>query len=143
MSSPFTDRFATLRTGQSASMTKKVTDTDIVLFAVVSGDSNPVHVDQAHAEATQFRERIAHGMLTASFISATMAMKLPGPGAVYLSQTLRFIRPVRIGDTVTATVEVQELMPSSRQVRLSTVCRNQRQKIVLDGEALVLIPEES
>lgn len=134
------DRFRAFVVGQSASMTRTVSDTDIVLFAAVTGDCNPVHLDDAHAVLSGFRGRIAHGMLTAGLVSATMAMQLPGPGAVYLSQTLRFVRPVRIGDVITTRVEIVELLPDKRHLRLTTVCRNQTDKVVLDGEAIVLVP---
>lgn len=137
------DRFAALAVGQSAQMTRTVLESDLVLFAAITGDLNPVHLDAHHAAATQFRGRIAHGMLTAGFVSATMAMHVPGPGAVYLSQSLRFVRPVRIGDAITTHVEVVELLPTERHVRLSTTCRNQAGKVVLDGEAVILVPPQS
>ena len=137
------DRFSTLAIGQSAHMRRTVTDSDLVLFAAITGDSNPVHLDEQHAAASRFGGRIAHGMLTAGFVSATMAMQLPGPGAVYLSQSLRFLRPVRIGDAITTRVEIVELMIESRRVRLTTTCRNQSGKVVLDGEAVILVPKES
>lgn len=137
------DRFAQLAVGQSASMARSVSDLDIVLFSVVTGDANPAHLDEAHAQQSRFKGRIAHGMLTAGFVSATMAMHLPGPGAIYLSQTLRFVRPVRVGDVITTRVEVLELIEATRRVRLATVCRNQDQKVVLDGEALILVPKGS
>lgn len=137
------DRFAELTVGQSASMSRAVSDLDIVLFSVVTGDANPAHLDDAHAKQSRFGGRIAHGMLTAGFVSATMAMHLPGPGSIYLSQTLRFVRPVRAGDVITTRAEIVELIPATRRVRLATVCRNQDQKVVLDGEALILVPEGS
>ena len=133
------DRFARFAVGQSASMTRTVSESDIVLFAAITGDANPVHLDVAAAKASRFGGRIAHGMLTAGFVSATMAMQLPGPGAVYLSQSLRFLRPVRIGDVITTRVEIIELLFAQRHVRLTTVCRNQADKQVLDGEALILV----
>jgi 3-hydroxybutyryl-CoA dehydratase len=136
------DRFASLAVGQSAAMVRAVTDTDILLFAVATGDVNPVHLDATFAARSSFGGRIAHGMLTAGFISATMATKLPGPGAIYLAQSMRFLRPVRIGDVITTHVTVLELDPVKRHVRLSTVCRNQSGKAVLDGEAQVLVPRE-
>jgi 3-hydroxybutyryl-CoA dehydratase len=136
------DRFARLAVGQSAAMVRTVTDTDILLFAVATGDVNPVHLDQAFAARSSFGGRIAHGMLTAGFISATMAMHLPGPGVIYLTQSMRFLRPVRIGDVITTHVAVLELDPAKRHVRLSTVCRNQAGKAVLDGEAQVFVPRE-
>jgi 3-hydroxybutyryl-CoA dehydratase len=132
-------RFDEIEVGQSAEFTKNISDDDVMLFAKVTGDFNPVHIDEVAASNSQFGGRIAHGMLTAGLISAAIAGKLPGPGSVYLSQTLRFTAPVRIGDTVTAAVRVVELVPSKRRVRLSTVCTNQKGETVLDGEALVMV----
>ena len=132
--------FDELRVGQQAAFAKTVTETDVVLFAGVTGDLNPVHVNQPEAEKSPFGGRIAHGMLTAGFISAALAMKLPGPGAIYLSQSLRFLRPVHIGDTVTARVEVTEVLHRTRRLRLSTRCRNQQGELVVDGDAVVLVP---
>ena len=126
--------------GQTAEFTKTVTETDVVLYAGITGDFNPAHVDAVAAEKGMFGGRIAHGMLSAGFISAVLAMKLPGPGCIYLSQQLRFTRPVRIGDTVTARVEVAELMPK-RRVRLTTTVQNQAGETVIDGEAVVMVPE--
>jgi 3-hydroxybutyryl-CoA dehydratase len=128
-----------LAVGAAASFTKTVTEADVVLFAGVTGDFNPAHVDEAWASASQFGGRIAHGMLTASFISTVLAMRLPGPGTIYLSQTLRFTAPVRIGDTVTARVEVAELIPEGR-VRLATTVTRGDGRAVVEGEALVLAP---
>ena len=135
-------RFDELRVGQSAEWAKTVTEADVVLYAGVTGDFNPAHVNAAEAERSRFGGRIAHGMLSAGFISAAIAMKLPGPGTIYLTQSLRFTAPVRIGDTVTARVEVAELLPR-RRVRLTTACRNQRGEVVLDGEATVMVPPDS
>jgi 3-hydroxybutyryl-CoA dehydratase len=133
--------FDELAVGQAAEFTKTVTEADVVLFAGVTGDFNPAHVDAVSAERGRFGGRIAHGMLSAGLISATLAMKLPGPGTIYLAQTLRFTRPVHIGDTVTARVEILELVPGKRRVRLATTCRNQRDETVLDGEATVMVPD--
>lgn len=127
-----------LTVGDAAEMAKTVTETDIALFAGVTGDFNPVHIDAVAAEQSMFRGRIAHGMLSAGFISAVLGMRLPGPGSIYLSQTLRFTKPVRIGDTVTARVEVVELM-AKRRVRLATTCRNQHGETVVDGEAVIMV----
>lgn len=135
-------RFEELEVGQTAEFAKTVTETDVVLYAGITGDFNPAHVDAPAAERGIFGGRIAHGMLSAGFISTALAMRLPGPGTIYLSQSLRFVKPVRINDTVTARVEVLELFPAKRRIRLSTTCRNQRGETVLDGEALVLLPEE-
>ena len=128
-----------LEVGQAAEFTKTVTETDVVLFAGITGDLNPAHVDQVWAQGSRFGGRIAHGMLSASFISTVLAMKLPGPGTIYLSQNLRFTGPVRIGDTVTARVEVAEVMPK-RRVRLTTTVRTHDGTQVIEGEAVVLAP---
>ena len=135
-------RFEELQVGQSAEWAKTLTEADVVLYAGITGDFNPVHVNAVEAERSRFGGRIAHGMLSAGFVSAAIAMRLPGPGAIYLGQTLRFTAPVRVGDTVTARVEVAELFPGRRRVRLATVCRNQRGEVVIDGEATVLVPKE-
>lgn len=134
-------KFAELTIGQFAEHSKTVTETDVVLYAGITGDFNPMHVNQTYAEKTRFGGRIAHGMLTAGFISAVLGMKLPGEGSIYMSQSLRFMKPVRIGDTITARIEVIELFPDKRRVRLATSCRNQSDEVVLDGEALVLMQE--
>jgi 3-hydroxybutyryl-CoA dehydratase len=128
-----------MQVGQTAEFTKTVTEADVVLFAGITGDLNPAHIDQVWAEASRFGGRIAHGMLSASFISTVLAMKLPGPGTIYLSQSLRFTGPVKIGDTVTARVEVAEVMPK-RRVRLTTTVHTHDGTQVIEGEALVLAP---
>lgn len=126
-----------LKTGMSASFAKTITEADIVLFASASGDNNAMHINEEFAQTTQFNGRIAHGMLTASVISAAIAGRLPGPGTVYLGQNLRFKAPVRPGDTVQATVTVKELFPEKRRVALTTVC-TVKGKVVIDGDALVM-----
>ena len=128
-----------LHVGDAAELAKTVTESDIALFAGVTGDFNPVHIDALAAERSVFGGRIAHGMLSAGFISAVIAMRLPGPGSIYLSQSLRFTKPVRIGDTVTARVEVLEVLVAKRRVRLATTCRNQKGETVVEGEALVMV----
>ena len=130
-----------LAVGASAEYAKTVTEADVMAFAEVTGDFNPVHVDEAAAARSPFGGRIAHGMLAAGLISAVLAMKLPGPGTIYLGQTLRFTKPVRIGDTVTARVEVLEVIARKRRVRLATTCRNQSGELVLEGEATVMVPD--
>ena len=125
--------------GDAAEMAKTVTEADIVSFAGITGDFNPVHIDAVAAKQSMFGERIAHGILSAGFISAVIGMRLPGPGCIYLSQTLRFTKPVRIGDTVTARVEVLEVLAAKRRVRLATTCRNQNDELVVEGEAVVMI----
>ncbi|MGQ0672310.1 MAG: MaoC family dehydratase [Hyphomicrobium sp.] len=127
-----------LKVGQEASMAKTVGEADIVAFASMSGDRNPVHLDAAYAAGTMFKERIAHGMLSAAYISAVFGMDLPGPGAIYISQTLNFKAPVKIGDTVTTTVRVIELL-DKRRVKFETVCAVGG-KPVLAGEAVLMVP---
>ena len=132
--------FDQLSIGDTDRFSKTVTETDIYLFAGVSGDFNPAHIDEAYARGTFFKTRIAHGMLSAGFISAVIGTRLPGPGTVYLQQSLNFSAPVRIGDTVTAEVAVVEKMADKKRVRLKTVCVNQEGVQVLAGEALVSPP---
>jgi len=126
-----------LKPGMSESLTKTVTERDVELFGEVSGDKNPVHFDEQYAKGTIFKGRIAHGMLTASVISAAIACKLPGPGTIYLGQHLRFRARVRPGETVRATVTVMEILPEKRQVRLATECPVGG-KVVIEGDALVM-----
>jgi 3-hydroxybutyryl-CoA dehydratase len=128
-----------LKIGDTASMTKTITDDDIRAFADLTGDHNPVHLDDEFAATTRFGRRIAHGMLSAGLISAVLANKLPGTGTVYLSQTLSFVAPVYPGDTVTASVTVMKVREDKPIVTLETVCTNQRDEPVLRGEAVVLI----
>jgi 3-hydroxybutyryl-CoA dehydratase len=134
--------YADLAVGQKAEFSKTVTEADVVLFAGVTGDFNSAHVDEVQASKSRFKGRIAHGLLSAGFISACIAMRLPGPGSIYLSQSLRFVRPVRIGDTVTAGVEIAELIPAKRRIRLTTQCHNQMGELVIDGEAMIQMPDE-
>ncbi|MFN3585304.1 MaoC family dehydratase [Phenylobacterium sp.] len=133
--------FDELSVGQSAEMTRTVGAADIEAFAAVSGDENPVHLDEAYAKGTAFGERIAHGMLSGAYISAVLGTKLPGPGAIYLSQSLRFRRPVHIGDVVTARVTVKALDERRGHVTLDTVCEVDGRAVV-DGEALVIAPRK-
>ncbi len=128
-----------LSVGQSASFAKTVTEADIVKFAEVSGDDNPVHLDEAFAQKTMFKGRIAHGMLSAGFISTVIGTRLPGSGTIYMSQTLRFKAPVRIGDTVTAICTITEIIPEKRRAVLSTICKV-GDTVVIEGEALVMVP---
>jgi 3-hydroxybutyryl-CoA dehydratase len=131
--------FDELSVGQSAEITRVVGAGDIEAFAEVSGDTNPVHLDEDYARTTAFGGRIAHGMLTAAYISAVLGTKLPGPGAIYLSQSLRFRRPVKIGDPVTARVTVKLLDAAKGHATLDTVCQVGG-KTVVDGEALIMVP---
>ncbi len=133
--------FEELEVGMAAERSKTVTEADVTLFAGITGDFNPAHVDEEAARRGRFGGRIAHGMLTAGLLSAVLGTRLPGPGCIYVGQTLRFTRPVRIGDTVTARVEVAELRPEDRRVVLTTTCRNQEGETVLEGEAEVMVPE--
>ena len=125
--------------GQSASLSKEVTEKDVELFADLSMDTNPVHLDQAYAESTMFKTRIAHGMLGASLLSAVLGTQLPGKGAIYLGQTLKFKAPVKLGDTITATATVREMTPEKKRVVLDTVVKV-GDTVVIDGEATVLAP---
>lgn len=131
--------FEDLELGMEASFAKTVTEQDIVAFAEVTGDKNPVHLDADYAAGTIFKERIAHGMLTASYISAVFGMEMPGPGVIYVSQTLNFRGPVKIGDRVIAKVRVVELYPAKRRARFDCVC-SVGGKPVLEGEAMLLVP---
>lgn len=128
-----------LQPGDSASRTTTVTDEMVRLFAFLTGDGNPVHLDDAYAAGTRFGRRIAHGMIAAGLISATLANDLPGPGTVYLSQTLQFKAPVYPGDSITTIVEVKSARPDKPIVTLLTLCKNQNDVVVLEGEAVVLV----
>ncbi len=131
--------FEDLELGMEASVSKTVTMTDIEAFASVSGDFNPVHMDPEFAAKTIFKQVIAHGLLTASFISTVFGMKIPGPGAIYVSQSLNFKAPVRVGDEVQARVVVVDLMPAKNRARFDCFC-TVRGKVVLDGEAIMMVP---
>ena len=128
-----------LQPGDTASRATPITDEMIRLFADLTGDTNPVHLDEDYAAGTRFGRRIAHGMIAAGLISATLANDLPGPGTVYLSQTLQFKAPVYPGDTITTTVEVKSVRPDKPIVTLITTCKNQSDAVVLTGEAVVLV----
>ena len=125
--------------GQEAEFSKTVTEADIEMYAKVSGDVNPVHMDEEFAKTTIFKTRIAHGMLSAGFISAILVTKLPGPGCIYLSQSLKFLAPVMIGDTVTARATVTGIVPEKKRVTLKTDCFIGDKKVI-DGEAVVMVP---
>jgi 3-hydroxybutyryl-CoA dehydratase len=129
--------FEDLEPGMQASFAKTITEADIILFAGASGDNNAIHINEEFAQGTAFKGRNAHGMLTASVISAAIAGRLPGPGTVYLGQNLRFKAPVRPGETVRATVTVKELSTEKRRVTLTTVC-TVGERIVIEGDALVM-----
>jgi 3-hydroxybutyryl-CoA dehydratase len=132
-------RYADIKAGESADFSKTISEVDIVLFAGICGDFNPIHVNKDFARNSFFRERVAHGMLTASLLSTVVAEVL-GSGGIYLSQNLKFTAPVRLGDTITAHAEIIEKIPKNR-VRLKTICMNQDGKTVVDGEAVGFTPE--
>jgi 3-hydroxybutyryl-CoA dehydratase len=131
-----------LKPGMSESFSKTINEHDVAIFGEASGDKNPVHFDEAFARNTPFKGRIAHGMLTASYISTVLGMKMPGPGTIFLSMATRFKAPVRIGDTVTATCTVRETVPEKRRVTFDCVCRV-GDTVVIEGEALVMTPARS
>jgi 3-hydroxybutyryl-CoA dehydratase len=130
-----------LKIGDTAEFSKTVSESDIYQFAGITGDFNPAHMNEEYAKKTFFKTRIAHGMLSAGFISTAIGTKLPGIGSIYIKQTLSFLAPVRIGDTITARVEVIEIIDGKNRVRLKTVCVNQEGTQVLDGEAVVSPPK--
>lgn len=129
-----------LKIGDKAYFTKTVSEADVYNYIGVSGDFNPAHINEEYSKQTTFKTRIAHGMISAGFISAVLGTQLPGPGTIYLSQELHFLHPVRFGDTITAICTVEELIPEKNRVILETVCVNQNDDIVIEGHALVLAP---
>lgn len=129
--------FAEMNVGDSASLSKTVTESDILSFAGLTMDFNPVHVNAEYAKESIFKERIAHGMLSAGFISAVLGTALPGPNSIYLGQELKFTAPVKIGDTVTATATITEKKEDKRILKLKTVVTNQRGEVVIDGNAVI------
>jgi 3-hydroxybutyryl-CoA dehydratase len=129
-----------VRIGATASWSKTITDADVRAFATLTGDDNPLHLDEAFARSTRFGRPIAHGMLVASLISTVLGRQLPGPGTVYLSQSLEFVRPVYVGETITATVEVIRVREDKPVVTLAVRCTNQNGEEVVRGEAVVLAP---
>lgn len=130
-----------IKLGDAAEFSKTVTESDVYLYAGITGDLNPAHLNEAYAKNTFFKTRIAHGMLTAGFISNILGMQLPGPGTIYMRQSLSFLAPVRFGDTITARAEVVEVIAEKNRVRLKTTCTNQDGAVVLDGEAMVSPPK--
>lgn len=134
--------FEEIQPGMTSTFAKTVTEADIVAFAGISGDFNPVHINEEFARTTMFKGRIAHGMLAASFVSTVLGMKLPGPGCIYVSQAFKFKAPVRIGDTVTARVEVLSTVPEKKFVTLKTTC-SVNGKLVVDGEATLMVPSRA
>jgi len=133
-------KYSELELGQKATFTKTISESDVYLFAGISGDTNPMHLDKTYAEQTPFGQRIAHGMLTAGLISTVIGVHLPGPGSVYMSQSLKFMAPVKFGDTITASAEIIDKNDEKKRVTLKTECVNQDGTVVLTGEALVKAP---
>ena len=125
--------------GETASITKMISESDIVNYAGITGDFNPIHVNPEYAKTTLFGERIAHGMLTASFISTLVGCGIPGRNGLYLSQEIKFVKPVKIGDTITATAEVIEKIDAKNRIFMSTIIRNQRDEVVIDGKAVAMV----
>lgn len=131
-------RFEDLKVGMKDSVTKTITEADVILYAGLTLDINPAHLNEEYAKTTMFKHRIAHGMLTAGLVSAVLGTKLPGEGSIYMGQELMFTAPVYFGDTITATAEIIELVPVKNRVILSTTCTNQEGKIVLKGTAKIM-----
>lgn len=134
--------FEELSEGMTDTFGKTITDADICIFAGVSGDTNPVHLNDEFAKASMFKSRIAHGMIGAAFISAVFGTKLPGPGCIYVSQTLKFKAPVRVGDTLMARVTVRKMIPGKKFVEFDTVC-TVNGKNVIEGEAVIMVPSKA
>jgi len=130
-----------IKIGDTAEFAKTVTESDIYLYAGVTGDFNPAHINEDYAKKTFFKTRIAHGMLSAGFISTVIGNKLPGTGTIYVTQNLSFLAPVRIGDTITAKIEVVDIIDDKNRIRLKTTCFNQEGTQVLNGEAVVSPPK--
>ena len=131
-----------LKIGDTAQITKTITEGDIELFARATGDFNPVHLDQAYAEKTSFKGRIAHGLLSVGLFSTILGNILPGHGTIYLSQEVKFLAPVKIGDTITAKVDALELIPEKNRAKFKTTCMNQDGKLVVDGIAWAMPPKK-
>ena len=134
--------FEDLQVGMADAYAKTITDADVITFAGISGDTNPVHLNHEFASETLFEGQVAHGMLTASFISTVIGTKLPGPGCIYVSQNLRFMAPVKVGDTVTATCTISRLIPEKHMIEMETIC-SVGGKMVLDGQATILVPTKT
>ena len=130
-----------MKVGDSASLTKSFSDADVRSFAEISGDKNPLHLDDDYAAQTQFERRLVHGMLTAGLISAILGTKLPGEGSIYLSQSFNFRAPVFIGDTITARVTITKIREDKPIVTAETICENQDGAVVLEGEAVLFVPK--
>jgi len=130
-----------IKIGDKAYFQKTITETDVYMYAGITGDQNPAHINEVYAKQTFFKERIAHGMLTAGLISAVLGMQLPGPGTIYLKQDLKFLAPVKFNDTIKAEVEVIEKITDKNRIKVKTVCTNQNDEMVLTGEATVMPPK--
>ena len=130
--------FEDFKIGMKAHTSKTITETDVILFAGVSTDINPVHLDEEAAKKGIFGKRVAHGILVSGLISAVLGNKLPGPGSIYMGQELKFLAPVYIGDTITAEVEIIELIPEKSRIILNTICTNQDGKVVISGKATIM-----
>ena len=126
--------------GDKANFTKTISETDVYLFAGITGDLNPAHVNEIEASKSVFKGRIAHGILVSGLISTVLGMYLPGPGTIYMGQELKFLAPVKIGDTITAEVEVIEVINEKNRIRVRTTCINQHGRLIIDGSALVMPP---
>jgi 3-hydroxybutyryl-CoA dehydratase len=132
-----------IKVGDKTSVVKTIGESDVYLFAGITGDLNPAHTNQVAAEKTIFKGRIAHGILVTGFISTCLGMQLPGPGTIYLSQNCKFTAPVHIGDTITAEVEAIEVITEKNRVKFKTTCTNQDGKVVIDGEAVIMPPKKA
>jgi 3-hydroxybutyryl-CoA dehydratase len=129
-----------MKVGETASITKVFTETDIASFAEITGDKNPIHLDEKFASTTRFKHRLVHGILVSGLISALLGMHLPGPGSIYIKQTLNFIAPVFINDRITATAVIISIRADKPIVTIDTICTNQKDEIVINGEAVLLVP---
>lgn len=132
-----------LRVGDRAAFSKTISEGDVYLYAGITGDLNPAHIDEGYAGTTFFKTRIAHGMLLGGLISGVLGNRLPGPGTIYIRQEMEFLAPVRFGDTITAAVEISEIQKDRKRVRLKTTCVNQEGALVLSGEAVVSPPKRA
>lgn len=132
-----------IKLGDKACFEKTISETDVYLFAGITGDLNPAHINQVASEQTMFKGRIAHGILVSGLISTVLGMYLPGPGTIYLGQELKFTAPVKIGDTIKAEAEVIEMVTEKNRIKLRTVCTNQDGKVVIDGVATVMPPKRA
>ena len=132
-----------LEVGERAEFSKTISETDVYLYAGITGDLNPAHINEAYAGTTFFKTRIVHGMLLGGLISGVLGNKLPGPGTIYIRQEMDFLAPVRFGDTITAAVEVSEIHKEQKRVRVKTTCVNQEGTLVLSGEAVVSPPKRT